>query len=175
MKRVSLLLGVIALAGSGLIGCSSLSKSTSAKTEASSENRFPASKTHQLVGDAAVSFIEKHFPNAEIPGNVEGSFTYTVGKKTGHAKCFYPAMGGRSNGVEPSCDIKEAGKTRHISGDAAAEFIDRYFPDAEIPGNVSGKYKYGGILKKGYAKCFYPAMGGQSNGIEPTCDVTYEQ
>ena len=61
--------------------------------------------------------------------------------KVGYAKCFVPAMGGRSDGVESSCDISDAGKNagsassshKELSGRAADEFIDKHFPNADIP------------------------------------------
>ena len=56
----------------------------------------------------------------------------------------------------------------------ADEFIEKHFPNADIPGPVEGKFKYrSGARKKGYAKCFVPAMGGRSDGIESSCSVTY--
>jgi hypothetical protein len=67
-------------------------------------------------------------------------------------------------------------KTKNLSGDSACEFLAKYFPDAAIPGRVSGRFSYinkRGELKHGYADCFYPAMGGRSNGIVPSCEVIY--
>jgi hypothetical protein len=55
-------------------------------------------RTLRLKGNAADAFIEKHFPNASIPGHVGGSFK-------GYARCFVPAMGGRSNGQVSSCTV----------------------------------------------------------------------
>lgn len=174
MKNIFIFVNIVTI-GLFLSACSSTEvKSNPTQANASANNvRTPASNAHHLEGDAAVSFIEKHFPNADVPGSVEGPFNYTVGKKTGIAKCFYPAMGGRSEGAEVNCELKEGGKTRNLKGDAAASFIDTNFPNADIPGIVEGKYKYGGKIKKGFAKCFYPAMGGRSDGQEPTCDVEY--
>jgi hypothetical protein len=64
-------------------------------------------KTVELKSDAADSFIARHFPNAAIPGPVEGAFKYVRhGRITrGHAKCFVPAMGERSDGVVSSCKV----------------------------------------------------------------------
>lgn len=65
-------------------------------------------KNVQLVGDRADSFISRHFPDAEIPGEVEGVFEYMnkAGlKKRGYAQCFVPAMGGRSDGYVSTCDV----------------------------------------------------------------------
>jgi hypothetical protein len=65
-------------------------------------------KNVDLNGDAADSFIARHFPDADIPGPVKGVFTY-VNKsgqpKKGYAECFVPAMGGRSNGEVSSCSV----------------------------------------------------------------------
>jgi len=62
----------------------------------------------KLSGDAAESFIFRHFPNADIPGPVKGLFHYTDKNgqiRRGYADCFVPAMGERSDGVESSCDV----------------------------------------------------------------------
>jgi hypothetical protein len=65
-------------------------------------------KTVHLKGAKADAFIAKHFPNAVIPGDVDGKFTYkTYGHKhIGRAHCHVPAMGERSNGVVSSCTVK---------------------------------------------------------------------
>lgn len=83
-----------------LSACSSVSMNSHA------EIRTPASKAERLEGDAAVEFINKHFPNAEVPGPVEGEYNYGGTKKQGYAKCFYPVMGGRSAGQLPSCEVQ---------------------------------------------------------------------
>jgi hypothetical protein len=60
-------------------------------------------------GDAADSFISRHFPDAEIPGPVEGAFQYINRHRQlrqGYAKCFVPAMGGRSDGFTSSCEVQ---------------------------------------------------------------------
>jgi hypothetical protein len=67
-------------------------------------------------------------------------------------------------------------KTVVLSGDAADKFIERHFPNADIPGPVKGAFKYVnryGKIARGYAKCFVPAMGGQSNGEVSSCNVRY--
>ena len=61
-----------------------------------------------LDGDKADSFISRHFPDAEIPGPVKGTFQYinkNGEKKQGYAECFVPAMGGRSDGQVSSCSV----------------------------------------------------------------------
>lgn len=63
-----------------------------------------------------------------------------------------------------------------LSGDSAVSFIERHFPDADIPGPVKGVFNYTnkhGQVRRGYAECFVPAMGGRSNGEVSTCDVIY--
>ena len=56
---------------------------------------------------AADAFIAKSFPNAEIPGDVSGAFTYVRhgGTHVGHAKCNVPAMGARSDGAVSTCTV----------------------------------------------------------------------
>jgi hypothetical protein len=61
-----------------------------------------------LKGAAADSFIAKYFPNAVIPGPVEGAFVYIGkwgGNRRGHAKCDVPAMGARSEGAVSRCSV----------------------------------------------------------------------
>ena len=61
-----------------------------------------------LTGKGAESFIDHHFPDAEIPGQFEGFFSYKSKRgieKDGYAKCSYPAMGARSNGTVTSCSV----------------------------------------------------------------------
>ncbi|ARN83045.1 hypothetical protein [Methylocystis bryophila] len=62
----------------------------------------------RLKGAKADAFIAKYFPNADIPGPVEGSFTYKKGARTavGHASCNVPAMGARSEGEVSTCTVK---------------------------------------------------------------------
>lgn len=63
-----------------------------------------------------------------------------------------------------------------LSGYQADSFIERHFPDADIPGPVKGTFQYvdkNGKIRRGYAECFVPAMGGRSNGIVSSCDVIY--
>ncbi len=131
----------------------------------------------ELKDAAAESFITRHFPDADVPGPVEGFFNYKNKRgveKEGYAKCFYPAMGGRSDGAVTTCSVNYLPV---VLTDAAAEsFITRHFPDAEIPGPVAGAFTYvnkRGMKKIGNAKCFYPAMGGRSNGDVTTCSVVY--
>jgi hypothetical protein len=64
--------------------------------------------TLHLKGKKADAFIAKHFPNASIPGPVEGSFTYGVlhYKRYGRASCNVPAMGARSDGAVSTCMVK---------------------------------------------------------------------
>ena len=60
-------------------------------------------------GEAADAFIARHFPDAEIPGPVEGSFQYINRHRQlrqGFAKCFVPAMGGRSDGYVSTCEVQ---------------------------------------------------------------------
>jgi hypothetical protein len=65
-------------------------------------------KNVELSGDAAESFLTRHFPDADIPGDVKGVFLY-VNKhgetKRGYAECHYPAMGERSNGIVTTCAV----------------------------------------------------------------------
>jgi hypothetical protein len=66
-------------------------------------------RTIILKGDAADAFISKHFPNADIPGPVEGPFVYLnrMGRRTkGFARCSVPAMGARSDGAVSTCTVK---------------------------------------------------------------------
>jgi hypothetical protein len=63
-----------------------------------------------------------------------------------------------------------------LSGPAADSFLSRHFPDADIPGPVKGLFQYtdkNGKVRRGYAECFCPAMGGRSDGQVTTCDVIY--
>jgi hypothetical protein len=62
----------------------------------------------RLTGDAADSFIFRHFPDADIPGPVKGLFSYTDkngNARHGYAECFVPAMGERSDGMVDSCNV----------------------------------------------------------------------
>jgi hypothetical protein len=60
-----------------------------------------------LKGAAADAFIAKHFPDAEIPGDVSGKFTYVHDHRNivGRAKCSVPAMGARSDGAVSECTV----------------------------------------------------------------------
>ena len=63
-----------------------------------------------------------------------------------------------------------------LNGAAAESFIERHFPDAAIPGPVKGVFHYtdkNGVVRRGYADCFVPAMGGRSDGMVSSCDVIY--
>ena len=64
-------------------------------------------RTVHLRGDEADDFITQNFPNAEIPGEVKGTFTYIKHgyKRVGHAKCLVPAMGARSDGAVSTCTV----------------------------------------------------------------------
>ena len=64
-------------------------------------------RTVHLRGDKADAFITKNFPNAEIPGDVKGEFSYTKHghKMVGHASCNVPAMGARSDGAVSTCTV----------------------------------------------------------------------
>jgi hypothetical protein len=70
---------------------------------------FPAqAKVVHLEGGKADNFIAKHFPNAVIPGDVNGRFTYVAKghKHIGRAHCHVPAMGERSDGVFSTCNVE---------------------------------------------------------------------
>lgn len=60
-----------------------------------------------LKGAAADAFIARNFPNAEIPGEVSGKFTWVRHgyQHVGRAKCFVPAMGARSDGAVSTCTV----------------------------------------------------------------------
>ena len=66
-------------------------------------------------------------------------------------------------------------KTVHLKGQKAEDFITKYFPDAEIPGPVTGSFTYtkNGHSKKGHADCNVPAMGARSDGAVSECTVHY--
>ena len=63
--------------------------------------------TAHLKGKKADAIIAKHFPEASIPGPVEGAFTYGAFhyKRFGHASCNAPAMGARSDGAVSTCTV----------------------------------------------------------------------
>ena len=63
-----------------------------------------------------------------------------------------------------------------LKGPAAESFIAKYFPQASIPGPVSGAFAYidkRGRHRKGHAECSVPAMGGRSDGEVSRCSVTW--
>ena len=63
-----------------------------------------------------------------------------------------------------------------LKGQAAESFIGKYFPQASIPGPVSGAFGYidkRGRHRKGHADCSVPAMGGRSDGEVSRCSVTW--
>jgi hypothetical protein len=63
-----------------------------------------------------------------------------------------------------------------LKGQAAESFIAKYFPEASIPGPVSGAFSYvdkGGRHRKGHAECSVPAMGARSDGAVSRCSVTW--
>ncbi len=64
--------------------------------------------TVHLKGPQADAFIHQHFPNASIPGPVQGRFPYRVHGllRHGHATCSVPAMGARSDGVVSTCTVR---------------------------------------------------------------------
>jgi hypothetical protein len=68
-----------------------------------------SARTVKLKGDKVVGdFIQKHFPNASIPGPVSGGFTYVDNRgrrRKGEAECDVPAMGARSDGAVSECTI----------------------------------------------------------------------
>ncbi len=130
-----------------------------------------------LKGAEAEAFIQKYFPNAEIPGPVKGYFSYqneSGATGNGYAECFVPAMGGRSDGAVSTCSVSYAVAT--LTGSAADKFIFTYFPNADIPGPVRGPFTYidkNNNQEVGYADCFVPAMGSRSEGAVSTCTVIY--
>jgi hypothetical protein len=65
-------------------------------------------RTVHLSGKKADAFIARHFPNADIPGDVDGGFSYVARgcKRFGRAHCHVPAMGERSDGVVSSCTVR---------------------------------------------------------------------
>jgi hypothetical protein len=73
------------------------------------------------------------------------------------------------------CASPAYARTVHLRGDEADAFITKNFPDAEIPGEVKGKFTYieHGRRRVGHAKCYVPAMGGRSDGAVSTCTVVY--
>jgi hypothetical protein len=68
-------------------------------------------------------------------------------------------------------------RTVRLKGDKAVEaFIQKYFPEASIPGPVSGPFKYvdsRGRRRKGDAVCDVPAMGARSDGAVSVCTIHY--
>jgi hypothetical protein len=63
-----------------------------------------------------------------------------------------------------------------LKGQAADSFIGKYFPQASIPGPVSGAFSYidkTGRHRKGHAECSVPAMGGRSDGEVSRCSVMW--
>jgi hypothetical protein len=63
-----------------------------------------------------------------------------------------------------------------LKGQAAESFIAKYFPQASIPGPVSGVFSYidkWGRHRKGHARCDVPAMGARSDGAVSRCSVTW--
>ena len=67
-------------------------------------------------------------------------------------------------------------ETVHLTGKAADAFIASRFPDASIPGPVSGRFTYvdkRGKRRFGRARCYAPAMGARSEGAVSACVVKY--
>jgi len=62
-----------------------------------------------------------------------------------------------------------------LKGKQAEAFIAKYFPNAYIPGDVSGAFHYDRDGRKGvgHAKCSVPAMGAAGDGVVSTCTVLY--
>jgi hypothetical protein len=62
-----------------------------------------------------------------------------------------------------------------LKGHSADAFISTHFPNAVIPGDVTGKFAYDrhGRKRVGHAKCNVPAMGARSDGAVSTCTVWY--
>jgi hypothetical protein len=63
-----------------------------------------------------------------------------------------------------------------LKGAAADAFIQKYFPNAVIPGPVGGRFVYvdkRGRHHRGHARCSVPAMGARSEGEVSRCYVTY--
>ena len=63
-------------------------------------SNFHHGKMLSLGGQRADDFIAKNFPNAEIPGTFNGNIDAHTS-----VRCFVPAMGERSNGLESHCLI----------------------------------------------------------------------
>jgi hypothetical protein len=63
--------------------------------------------TAHLRGAKADAFVARHFPNADIPGMVQGRFTYGGfhHRRRGRATCNVPAMGARSDGAVSTCTV----------------------------------------------------------------------
>jgi len=66
-------------------------------------------------------------------------------------------------------------RTVRLRGARADAFIAKHFPNADIPGPVSGAFRYGRPhhRRTGRATCFVPAMGERSDGVVSTCTVKY--
>jgi hypothetical protein len=78
--------------------------------------------------------------------------------------------------VATSLSSSAEARTVRLKGAAAEAFISKNFPKADIPGPVSGRFRYvdaRGRTKWGEADCNYPAMGGRSEGDVTTCTVHY--
>ena len=63
-----------------------------------------------------------------------------------------------------------------LKGAAADAFIQKYFPNAVIPGPLGGRFVYvdkRGRRHWGHARCSVPAMGARSEGEVSRCYVTY--
>jgi hypothetical protein len=67
-------------------------------------------------------------------------------------------------------------KAAILRGQAAESFIAKYFPQASLPGPVSGGFSYidkRGRHRRGHARCSVPAMGARSDGAVSRCAVTW--
>ena len=63
-----------------------------------------------------------------------------------------------------------------LKGAAADAFIQKYLPNAVIPGPAGGRFAYvdkRGRRHWGHARCSVPAMGARSEGEVSRCYVTY--
>jgi hypothetical protein len=69
----------------------------------------------------------------------------------------------------------DGGRPAILKGKAAEDFIAKYFPKADIPGPVNGRFRYyaHGHIHVGHANCDVPAMGARSDGAVSTCTVWY--
>ena len=98
-------LSIVFIIGLHLSACQFLPNQTETNRVTTTQDQAVASRSQHLSGKSAIAFIKAHFPDADIPGTVEGVY-YTKEQQAGYAKCFYPAMGARSMGQVPTCDLQ---------------------------------------------------------------------